>query len=460
MEFERNKERRSQILNRANLIWILAAAVYLCIFLFWEVRNQERSLTGNIYILGFCGLSIVYVSLFLSKTFETFGRVSFVLGLLLRVLLIFSTPIFEDDWARYLWDGWVSSEKGSPYGITPESFFGESDPTRTELLSRINHPDWPTIYGPVLEIYFYLIHFLFPWKLWALKLFLLVPDIFLFFLIKSKYGIRSSAIYFWNPVLIKEVFLNSHPDILGFFLLFYSFYLAEKSRYRLGFFIWGLSMAVKGFGVFLLPFLLKSDWNNERDFKKVIIDLSFAVLGFLLAYSPFLLFSQETDFTALTRFIGSFTFFPLGYNILHGLLGDLARVFWIIPTIISILFFLNERYSYCLGEEEKIGISFFLFFYFSPVVNAWYLLWMSPFLLKDSKVFWPSWVFLFFGQISYLNYANLGDWKLVLEKGYYAHPDWILALVSFAFFPIFLVWYRVRFSPKSINSLEKPSLLG
>ncbi|PJZ47589.1 hypothetical protein CH362_18300 [Leptospira saintgironsiae] len=460
MELERNKERRSLILSRANLIWILGSLAYLCIFLFWEMKNQGRSLTGNLYILGFCGLSIVYGFLFLSKTFETSPRLSFVLGLILRIVLIFSTPIFEDDWARYLWDGWISSEKGSPYGITPESFFGELDPTRTEILSRINHPDWPTIYGPVLEIYFYLIHILFPWKLWALKLFLLVPDILLFFLIRTKYGIGSSSLYFWNPILIKEVFLNSHPDIIGILLLFYSFYLAEKSRFRLSFFIWGLSISVKGFGILLFPFLLKSHWDKNQNSKKAMVDITFSILGIVLAYSPFLFFSKETDFTALSRFAGSFTFFPLGYNIFYNLFGGLSRVFWAIPAFISILFFLNKSYSVDLGEEEKIGITFFLFFYFSPVVNAWYLLWMFPFLLTGSRVFWPSWVFLFLAQVSYLNYANLGDWKSVLEKGYYAHPDWLLLSISLLFFPILIVWYRIRFSSKIINSLDKTSLLG
>ncbi|MGJ4786527.1 hypothetical protein [Leptospira koniambonensis] len=424
------------------------------------MKNQGRSLTGNLYILGFCGLSVVYGFLYFTKTFETSGRLSFVLGLILRAILIFFTPIFEDDWARYLWDGWISSEKGSPYGITPESFFGELDPTRTEILSRINHPDWPTIYGPVLEIYFYLIHILFPWKLWALKLFLLVPDILLFFLIKTKYGARSSSLYFWNPILIKEVFLNSHPDIIGIFLLFYSFYLAEKSRFRLAFFIWGLSLAVKGFGVLLFPFLLRSYWNKDQNWKNAGIDATFSLLGIVLAYSPFLFFSKETDFTALTRFIGSFTFFPLGYHILYSFFGEFSRAFWAIPALITILFFLNEKYSLGLREEEKLGIVFFLFFYFSPVVNAWYLLWMFPFLLTGPRVFWPSWILLFLGQISYLNYANLGDWKSVLEKGYYAHPEWLLTLISLSFFPILLIWYRNRFSSKITNSLEKPSLLS
>lgn len=457
---EGNQKRVSRILNRSDLIWILAFLAYLAIFLFWESKNRDRSLTGSLYILGFCGLSVVYGFLFFSKIFESSGKLSFVLGLLVRGVLLFATPIFEDDWARYLWDGWISSERGSPYGITPESYFGELDPTRTEILSRINHPDWPTIYGPILEIYFYLIHLMFPWKLWALKLFLLVPDILLFFLIKTKYGVRSSALYFWNPILIKEVFINSHPDIIGIFLLFYSFYLAGKYRFRSAFFIWGLSLVVKGFGLFLFPFLLRLHWDKNRNSKKALIDASFAAMGIVLAYSPFLFFSNETDFTALSRFMESFTFFPLGYNIFYTFFEEFARIFWVLPSILSILFFLNERYSHQLNTEEKIGITFFLFFYFSPVVNAWYLLWMFPFLLKFPKPFWPSWFFLFLGQVSYLNYANLGDWKSVLEKGYYAHPNWLLFPIRLLFCLIFLFWFRVRFSSKIIHSSEKSFFLS
>lgn len=451
---------RSRVLNRTDLVWILAALAYLCIFLFWESKNRGRSLSGSSFILGFCGLSVVYGFLFFSKTFETSGKLSFVLGLLLRIVLIFSSPILEDDWARYLWDGWISSERGSPYGITPESYFGELDPNRTEILSRINHPDWPTIYGPVLEIYFYFIHLLFPWKLWALKLFLLVPDIFLFFLVRTKYGVPSSALYFWNPILIKEVFLNSHPDIIGIFLLFYSFHLAEKYRFRFSFFIWGLSIVVKGFGILLFPFLLKWHWDKNRNWKKAGVDAAFSILGIFLTYSPFLFFSWETDFTVLSRFVGSFTFFPLGYNIFHTLFGEYSRVFWVFPATVSILIFLNKGNSSSFCKEEKIGIIFFLFFYFSPVVNAWYLLWMFPFLLRMPGTFWPSWVFLFLGQASYLNYANMGDWKSVLEKGYYAHPDLLLISISGIFFPILFFWFRVRFSSKITHSLEKPSSLG
>ncbi|WP_367897754.1 hypothetical protein AB3N61_12570 [Leptospira sp. WS58.C1] len=453
MEFERIQERGNRILNRTYLIWILAAFAYFSIFLFWEKKNLGRSLNGSLYIFGFCGVCAVYGFLFFSKTFETSDRFGFVLGVLLRGVLILSTPIFEDDWARYLWDGWISSEKGSPYGIKPESFFGEIDPIRTEILSRINHPDWPTIYGPLLEIYFYLIHLLFPWKLWALKLFLLVPDILLFFLIRTKYGTRSSAIYFWNPVLIKEVFLNAHPDIIGIFFLFFSFYLMEKYKFRLSFFVWGLSLAVKGFGILLFPFLLKWHWEKNHNWKKTVIDPSLAVLGIVLAYSPFLFFSKETDFTSLRSFIGSFTFFPLGYNILHATFGELSRAIWALPSILSTLIFLNKRYTSDLEKEEKIGITFFLFFYFCPVVNAWYLLWMFPFLLRFPRNFWPSWMFLFLGQFSYLNFANLGDWRSVVEKGFYVHPDLLLLSVSFIFLPILLIWIRVRFSSKIANSL-------
>ena len=59
-------------------------------------------------------------------------------------------PFFEDDFFRYLWDGYRFATTGTPYGIAPEAFF--VDPgvpaALVPVLDRINNPDLPTIYGP------------------------------------------------------------------------------------------------------------------------------------------------------------------------------------------------------------------------------------------------------------------------------------------------------------------------
>ena len=56
------------------------------------------------------------------------------LGLLLRLVLMPSTPILEDDFYRYLWDGAVVSEGLNPYEYSPyQAGLGEGPPALSEL---------------------------------------------------------------------------------------------------------------------------------------------------------------------------------------------------------------------------------------------------------------------------------------------------------------------------------------
>ena len=70
------------------------------------------------------------------------------LGLLLRILGLFSYPVFEDDFFRYLWDGRMLLEAGTPYGVAPAEFFDldHLKAWEAEVLDGINYPNVPT--GP------------------------------------------------------------------------------------------------------------------------------------------------------------------------------------------------------------------------------------------------------------------------------------------------------------------------
>ena len=69
-------------------------------------------------------------------------------GLLMRVLLLWSTPALEDDFYRYLWDGGVTANGYSPYNVPPAAAEAEQLPKPFRDLAddaghirdRINHP--------------------------------------------------------------------------------------------------------------------------------------------------------------------------------------------------------------------------------------------------------------------------------------------------------------------------------
>ena len=41
-----------------------------------------------------------------------------------RVIGVFAFPVLEDDFYRYLWDGWQTVTQGTPYGLAPAAYFG------------------------------------------------------------------------------------------------------------------------------------------------------------------------------------------------------------------------------------------------------------------------------------------------------------------------------------------------
>ena len=75
------------------LAWIASAISLLAIFVGLKVSRSQRWLLGTIVLFA----------------------VSF------RMILIFSNPILEVDFYRYLWDGIAANQGVSPYKFTPEA---------------------------------------------------------------------------------------------------------------------------------------------------------------------------------------------------------------------------------------------------------------------------------------------------------------------------------------------------
>ena len=44
-------------------------------------------------------------------------------ALAVRIVAALALPVYEDDGARYLWDGWQLSTGHDPYAVAPEAFF-------------------------------------------------------------------------------------------------------------------------------------------------------------------------------------------------------------------------------------------------------------------------------------------------------------------------------------------------
>ncbi len=152
-----------------------------------------------------------------------------VVGIVLRMGAIFSTPILESDFYRYLWEGAVVAHGFNPYTCSPEKAAQGGPDVPAELhrlavdsgetVRRINHAPLATCYPPVAELMFAAAHLIRPWSLTAWRMVLLAFDaVTLALLFAILRQLRRSplyaAVYWWCPLVVKEGFNSAHMDIL------------------------------------------------------------------------------------------------------------------------------------------------------------------------------------------------------------------------------------------------------
>lgn len=198
-------------------------------------------------------------------------------GFVARVILFASHPILEDDYHRYLWDGGVTAAGLNPYTDAPTATSdlltspaeGASAERRLALardagstLERINHPELKTIYPPFAQVAFAVAHHLSPWSLTAWRIVCLAADtatLALLLTLLSMAG-RSQlwiAIYWWNPLVLKELFNSAHMEAVLIPFVLLSLTLSLRNRPTGAMAALALAAGVKVWPVLLVPLILR-----------------------------------------------------------------------------------------------------------------------------------------------------------------------------------------------------------
>ncbi len=199
-----------------------------------------------------------------------------IVGLAMRLAMFFSLPMMEDDWYRYLWDGAVTARGLNPFERAPESVRLAAAPSTApdsayatlasdagNVLARINHPHLKTIYPIVAQAAFGLAHLLAPWSINGLRAVYLLCDLaslLLLISLRRRLGLPAAmvALWWWNPLLIKEIFNSAHMDILLVPLLLGAVLAVTGRRLLAASLLLALAVGVKVWPVVLLPLILRS----------------------------------------------------------------------------------------------------------------------------------------------------------------------------------------------------------
>jgi len=332
-------------------------------------------------------------------------------ALVFRAVGLAAEPILEDDHHRYLWDGYTFATSGSPYGTAPIDAFDHEHPPRIEaILSGINHPDVPTIYGPVAELAFLGAHHLAFGHLLPLKGILVLADLLALGILARLVPPHRLVLYAWCPLLVQEVAFSAHPEVLGVAFALAALLARRAGRVHLAGVGAALAVGARALAIPLVPFLLLgTGWRG------------WGTAGVTLAalYLPFHLGAGLADGPGLLAFGAGWEFNSTGYAILATLLGSTgARITAaLLLGAAGVLLWRRERGA---GRAIPRGdLLYAALFLLAPVVNPWYLLWMLPFVVA-----YPSrWGLAALAVVSLCYVHGLAVPSLGLPA--YHHPGWV-----------------------------------
>ena len=333
-------------------------------------------------------------------------------AVLFRSCGLFGIPLFEDDWFRYLWDGYRFVEAGTPYGWPPAASFLDADvPVAMQrVLDQVNYPDIPTIYGPTTQYVFGLGYLISPGSLVPVQLLLVAADIVLIRMLLSVAAPGLVLLYAWCPLVVKEIAFTAHPDGLAVCLAFAAVLLRRRELFVASGVCLAVAVGAKIFALLLVPFVLAR--APARTW------LAFATVLALL-YLPFVL-QGGTDLPTLAFFATTWEFNPALYALLAPWLSPagarlaLGAALLVLGTAYGLHYLRRTP-----GQIPRGDWIFGAFLIAAPVINPWYALWFLPF-----AVVYPSrwaWTASSAVLLSYVTGLNLDS----LELDPFVQPWWV-----------------------------------
>ncbi len=353
------------------------------------------------------------------KGFKLPFRWILLTAIFLRLMSVTGDPLFEDDFYRYLWDGYQTATTNDPYSHAPEKYFDEDVPEIFEtILSYINYPAIATVYGPVVQWVFALAYRVAPGEIWPLQLMSAFADVVILWLLSRLGAGNALLLYAWSPLILKEHSLTAHPDVFSIALMFVSVVAAYRKRALLAGFALGLALGAKVFALLIVPFLFSRVWalgywlrlGGATLVSLALITLSFGTIKIwipegLLAMADSWLFNS-----------------PLYYLLLPSLSFTSIKAILLVTFVLYVMVVFFRRFykasparSCDDGKLQQWTTSsaafrgdwlFALFLLCLPVINPWYVTWLLPFAALYPR--WWSWTASYTVLLSYWYGSNVG----------------------------------------------------
>jgi alpha-1,6-mannosyltransferase len=324
-------------------------------------------------------------------------------GLLARLVLFPSTPVLEDDFYRYLWDGAVTAAGGNPYAVAPADIaIGPNDrlgivvgPDASRVLERIGHAELRSIYPPVAQAAFALAHLIEPWSLTAWRAVILLCDlatIGLLLALLDRAG-RSrlwAALYWWNPVVIAALYNGAHMDIAVLPPLLLALLLATGGASVASAASLAVAAGAKVWPILLLPLVLRPLTADPR---RLAVALSVFTAVILIMAAPVALAGLD-ETSGFTAYAQNWQRNSALYPALAWLIAPLLDGFGWSPDFAGLVargamavacaafaVVVSLRPVADAGDlMRRTGLIVAALLLLAPAQYPWYLIWLAPFL--------------------------------------------------------------------------------
>lgn len=366
--------------------WLVAISVAVGLIYVLGVRRITRS-----QLTGF-GLGVVIIG-----------------GMAMRSILIASSPFLEDDFYRYLWDGAVTAHGIDPYRYAPiqvlwasvgaESVQVDLLPLAAEagrVLERVNHPHLTTIYPPIAQVGFALAHALVPWSTVCWRVVLLIADgatlLILFRLLADlRLPLAAVAWYWWNPILLREIYGAAHMDALILPFLMAAVLMAKRERFNWSMLLLSLAGGVKLWPLVLAPLLLRPLLAFPR---RLLLAASILLVSSLAIWAPTFpaAYGSNSGFLAYAaqwrNNAGAFSLLEalvrhLPFSAHDGSGGSSAIVTRLI-VVVALAAWIAFQVRRPIQDGRDMLCRCLLvvaaLFLLSPTQFPWYFVWLTPFL--------------------------------------------------------------------------------
>lgn len=417
----------------ADIVGVAAGLGYLA--LAWLVMSPGEPPLGTYFaLLAWTAAPVFVLYLHLVRQDQAISVIR-LLGwaIAFRLLGLMGGPFFEDDFYRYLWDGYRFAVAGTPYGVAPDAFFLDASvpPSLQAALDQINHPELPTIYGPTTQLLFLLAYWLQSGSISALQLLLIAVDVGTIALLLRLAPARNVMLYAWCPLVIKEIAFTAHPDGLGVCLVLTAIVLAAGRRHSGAAVCLGLAAGAKVFALVLVPLVLvRAKLAHWLIFAATLAGL----------YAPFALLGG-TDLDSLMTFAREWEFNSALFGLASAAMSATAAKVTLGVGFVAFWLWCYHRHRQRPEDVPRGDWLYGALLLVAPVINAWYLLWLLPFAaVYPSRWAWTASVAVL---LSYVTGLTLGDYTVQA----YAQPVWA-RLLQFGVIVAALAWDWVRFSQR------------